>query len=168
MTNLKQLLQKLGTVTDIPADNGHFSEGNVTLCDENTVTPYIAVKREKHHEPLMERLQESASLPDEAHAVDTMKHRLKTQSGKAVYATRKSTIEPVFGIIKSVMGFRQFLLRGLDAVKGEWNLVCIPLSSKGSTPWPNRLEKSENSGKRQRRTLRTSFQPRTSARSTFN
>jgi hypothetical protein len=59
----------------------------------------------------MERFQEPSPLPDDANAVDIMKHRLKTQSGKAVYATRKSTIEPVFGIIKSGMGFRQFLLR---------------------------------------------------------
>jgi hypothetical protein len=59
-----------------------------------------------------------------------MKHRLRTKAGKTVYAMRKSTIEPVFGIIKSVMGFRQFLLRGLDAVKGEWNLVCIAFNLK--------------------------------------
>ncbi len=130
LTNLKQLPQKLGTVTDILADNGYFSDGNVTLCDENKVTPYIAVKRERHHAALMERFQGPAPLPDDANAVDTMKHRLKTQSGKAVYATRKSTIEPVFGIVKSVMGFRQFLLRGLDAVKGEWNLVCIAFNLK--------------------------------------
>lgn len=62
--------------------------------------------------------------------MDTMKHRLKTTSGKAVYAKRKSTIEPVFGIIKSVMGFRQFLLRGVEAVKGEWDLVCIAFNLK--------------------------------------
>jgi len=130
LTNLKRLPQELGTVTDILADNGYFSEGNVSLCDENTVTPYIAVKRENHHAPLMERFQEPALLPDDANAVDTMKHRLKTQSGKVVYATRKSTIEPVFGIIKAVMGFRQFFLRGLEARKGEWNLVCIAFNLK--------------------------------------
>jgi hypothetical protein len=130
LTNLKHLPQKLGTVTDLLADNGYFSEANVTLCEENKVASYIAVKREDHHPPLMERFQEPAPLPDDANAVDTMKHRLKTKSGKAVYATRKSTIEPVFGIIKSVMGFRQFLLRGLDAVKGEWSLVCIAFNLK--------------------------------------
>ncbi len=130
LTNLKQLPQELGTVTDILADNGYFSEDNVTLCEENKVTPYIAVNREKHHPPLMERFEEPPPLPDDANAVDTMKHRLKTKSGKAVYGKRKSTIEPVFGIIKSVMGFRQFLLRGLDAVKGEWDLVCIAFNLK--------------------------------------
>jgi len=130
LINLKHLPQTLGTVTDLLADNGYFSENNVVLCEENKVSPYIAVKRESHHTPLMERFQEPTSLPDDANAVDTMKHRLKTKSGKAVYAKRKSTIEPVFGIIKSVMGFRQFLLRGLDAVKGEWDLVCIAFNLK--------------------------------------
>ena len=78
----------------------------------------------------MERFQEPPPLSDAANAVDTMKHRLRTKAGKAVYAMRKSTVEPVFGIIKSVMGFRQFLLRGLDAVKGEWDLVCIAFNLK--------------------------------------
>jgi hypothetical protein len=130
LTSLKQLPRKLGTVTEILADSGYYSERNVTLCDENKVIPYIAVKRDKHHPSFMERFREPGPLPDNPNAVDTMKHRLKTRSGKAVYATRKSTVEPVFGIIKSVMGFRQFLLRGLDAVKGEWNLVCIAFNLK--------------------------------------
>ena len=130
LTNLKQLPREFGTVTDILADNGYFSEGNVTLCDKNDVIPYIAVKRDKHHPSLMERFQEPGPLPDEANSVDAMTHRLKTPTGKSVYATRKSTVEPVFGIIKSVMGFRQFLLRGLDSVKGEWDLVCIAFNLK--------------------------------------
>ena len=62
--------------------------------------------------------------------VTEMKHRLKTIAGKAIYAKRKSTIEPVFGIIKAVMGFRQFLLRGLNKVAGEWDLVCIAYNLK--------------------------------------
>ena len=130
LTNLKRLPQALGTVTEILADNGFFSECNVTLCEGDEVTPYIAVKRENHHPPIMERFHEPPPLPDGANAVDAMKHRLKTKSGKALYAKRKSTIEPVFGIIKSVMGFRQFLLRGLEAVKGEWDLVCIAFNLK--------------------------------------
>ena len=130
LTNLKQLPEKLGAVTDILADNGYFSEENVMLCQQNKVTSYIAVNREKHHPPIMDRFQEPPPLHDNATTLDTMKHRLKTQSGKAVYAKRKSTIEPVFGIIKSVMGFRQFLLRGLEAVKGEWDLVCIAFNLK--------------------------------------
>ena len=130
LTNLKQLPQGLGTVTDLIADNGYFSEDNVMLCQKNQVTSYIAANREKHHPPVMDRFREPGPLHDDATTLDTMKHRLKTTSGKAVYAKRKSTIEPVFGIIKSVMGFRQFLLRGLEAVKGEWDLVCIAFNLK--------------------------------------
>jgi transposase len=130
LDNLNQLPQALGTVRDILADNGYFSEGNVTLCEQHEVTPYIAAIREKHHASPVERFEEPKPLSDAANAVDAMKHRLKTQSGKTVYATRKSTIEPVFGIIKSVMGFRQFLLRGLEAVRGEWNLVCMAFNLK--------------------------------------
>ena len=59
-----------------------------------------------------------------------MKHRLQTKSGKVVYAMRKRTVKPVFGIIKSVMGFRQFLLPGLEAAKGEWDLVCTAFNLK--------------------------------------
>ncbi|WP_157792631.1 transposase, partial [Thiomicrospira microaerophila] len=60
----------------------------------------------------------------------TMQHTLKTQEGRKRYALRKQTIEPVFGIIKSVMGFRTFSLRGLEAVKGEWSLVCLAWNIK--------------------------------------
>jgi hypothetical protein len=102
----------------------------VTLCEENYITSFRAVKRESHHPSLMERFQEPSPLPDDANAVDTMKHRLKTKSGKAVYAIRKITIERVLGVIKLVMGFRPFLLRELNAVKGEWDLVCIALNLK--------------------------------------
>jgi hypothetical protein len=130
VNNLKQLPQDLGAVTDIAADNGFISESKVNLCEQNDITPYIAVRRESHHPSPMERFQEPAPLPGPANAADTMKHRLKTQAGKAVYAKRKRAIEPVFGVIKSVMGFRRFLLRGLEAVKGEWNLVCIAFNLK--------------------------------------
>ncbi len=65
-----------------------------------------------------------------ADSVTQMKHRLKTQAGRAIYAKRKCTVEPVFGIIKSVMGFRQFLLRGLESVRGEWNLICMAWNLK--------------------------------------
>ena len=65
-----------------------------------------------------------------ASAVTRMLYRLKTAEGKAIYAKRKSTVEPVFGDIKQVMGFRQFLLRGLEKVTGEWMLVCIAYNVK--------------------------------------
>lgn len=130
LTNLKLLPEELGTVTDLLADSGYYSENNVKLCEEKKVTPYIAVDRQSHHQPLMERFKEPPPLPDDSDTVEAMKHRLKTKAGKEVYKKRKCTIEPVFGIIKSVMGFRQFLLRGLGAVKGEWDLVCIAFNLK--------------------------------------
>ena len=74
---------------------------------------------------MAERLREPAPLADDASAVDRMKHRMRTSEGREVYATRKCTVEPTFGIIKSVLGFRQFLLRGLQSVQHEWTLVCI-------------------------------------------
>ena len=67
---------------------------------------------------------------DDADVVTRMKHRLKTVAGKAIYAARKRTVEPVFGVIKSVMGFRSFLLRGFESVQGEWDLVCIAWNIK--------------------------------------
>ena len=77
------------------------------------------------HPPLSERLSEPVPLADDANAVDRMKHRLRTAAGREVYAQRTCTVEPTFGIIKSVLGFRQFLLRGRQAVQHEWTLVCI-------------------------------------------
>ena len=65
-----------------------------------------------------------------ATAAQTMSHRLQTKEGRALYALRKQTVEPVFGIIKSVLGFRQFSLRGLDKVRGEWSLVCLAWNLK--------------------------------------
>jgi hypothetical protein len=68
--------------------------------------------------------------PDDADAITRMQHRLKTTAGKAIYTTRKCTVEPVFGILRAVMGFRSFLLRGFEAVNGEWRLMCIAWNLK--------------------------------------
>lgn len=130
LDKLAQLPTELGKVTNMLADTGYFSASNVSICEDQNITPYIAVKREGHHQQVLDRFNEPPPLPDGADAVESMKHRLKTKAGKAVYAKRKSTVEPVFGIIKAAMGFRQFLLRGLDAVTGEWNLVCVAYNLK--------------------------------------
>ena len=74
---------------------------------------------------MTERFAEDPVPPKNPSPVEAMQHRLHTRAGKALYAKRKSTVETVFGIIKQVLGFRQFLLRGLHAVQGEWALVCI-------------------------------------------
>ena len=125
LERLQQLPDELGQVNALLADTGYFSEANVNRCEAESITPYIPEGRQGHNEPLHERFATAPPEPDQPSAVDAMAHRLKTREGKAVYAHRKSTVETVFGIIKHVQGFRQFLLRGLDAVAGEWSLVCI-------------------------------------------
>lgn len=130
LNNLAALPEGLGTATDLIADSGYFSETNVTACEEKGLIPYIAIDRQSHTQPLMERFAEPPPLPEDADSVTRMKHRLKTTAGKVIYAQRKVTSEPVFGIIKAVMGFRSFLLRGYEAVTGEWNLVCMAYNIK--------------------------------------
>ena len=90
----------------------------------------IAVARDEHHPGWRERHSEPAPLPENATPVQALSHRLKTKTGRALYALRKQTVEPVFGIIKSVMGFRQFSLRGLKKVTGEWTRVCLAWNLK--------------------------------------
>lgn len=127
---LNRLSEPLGAAGELLADSGYFSESNVKLCEKEKLIPYIAVGREKHHLPLPERLQEPDAPDEEADGVEKMKHRLRTKEGRAIYGQRKATSEPVFGIIKSVMGFRQFLLRGVKAVEGEWDLVTLAWNLK--------------------------------------
>lgn len=112
------------------ADSGYFSGDNVEACESKDVTPYIAVDREQHNQSLWEKFREPPPLPENADSVERMKHRLKTTAGKTVYKLRKVTSEPVFGIIKEAMGFRRFLLRGLEAAQDEWSLVCMAWNIK--------------------------------------
>jgi len=127
---LKTLPEQLGMVNGLLADAGYFSEANVESCQEEQILSFISIHRDKHNPSLKERFSEPAPLDETADSVETMRHRLQTQSGRTLYAQRKCTVEPVFGIIKSVMGFRQFLLRGVNCVRGEWNLVCIAWNLK--------------------------------------
>jgi transposase len=130
LDELNRLPEKLGKVTEATADAGYFSETNVVLCEKADITPYIAAGRESHNQSLADRFSEPEPIAEDADAVTQMKHRLKTKDGKALYAKRKCTVEPVFGVIKSVLGFRQFLLRGIENVKGEWDLVSIAWNLK--------------------------------------
>jgi transposase len=125
LERLQQLPEALGEVDNLLADTGYFSEANVITAESNGITPYIPEGRQGHNEPLHERFADDPPAPEQPNVVEAMRHRLKTRDGRAVYAQRKSTVETVFGIIKQVLGFRQFLLRGLDSVAGEWSLVCI-------------------------------------------
>ncbi len=130
LRKLSSLPEEIGKVDAILADTGYFSEYNVNECLSEQVTPYIAVGRNRHNQTLGERFFQPSSLPEDADSIAIMKHRLQTMEGRQLYAKRKSTVEPVFGIIKNIMGFRQFLLRGLTAVMGEWNIVCIAWNLK--------------------------------------
>ncbi len=122
---LEKLPVALGKVKKLLADTGYFSAANVEKCIEDGIEPFIAEKRPPHNLPLVERFSGDPEPRPNATPVQAMRHRLQTQEGKEVYAKRKATVETVFGIVKEVLGFRQFLLRGLDAVQGEWSLVCI-------------------------------------------
>jgi transposase len=127
---LEQLEEPLGKVEALLADNGYYSQDNVEACEGHHLTPYLAAGRERHHLPWEQRWADPPPLAAGADAVETMKHRLRTPEGRALYGRRKCTVEPVFGIIKSVLGFRQFHLRGLKAVSGEWTLVTIAWNLK--------------------------------------
>ena len=98
--------KRLGKVTGLIADTGFCSETNITACETAGVAPLIAVAKEDHHPDWRERHSEPPALPENATPLQTMAHRLKTKAGRALYTLRKQTVEPVFGIIKSVMGFR--------------------------------------------------------------
>jgi transposase len=112
------------------ADTGYFSEKNVQACRAAKIEPLIAVGREAHHPHWRSRFEEPLPPCAPASHVEQMQHALKTKAGRAAYELRKQTVEPVFGIIKSVMGFRQFLLRGLQHVQAEWTLVCLAWNLK--------------------------------------
>ena len=124
------LPEELGKTETLLADNGYFSAANVAACDAAGIEPLIACGRQSHHPSLSERFADVPPAPDNPTPFEAMRHRLQTPEGKKLYALRKHTPEPVFGIIKSVMGFRQFSLRGLDNVRGEWSLVTMAWNMK--------------------------------------
>ena len=127
---LQALPDGIGQPRKLLADTGYFSAKNVEACHAAGIEPLIAVGRDPHHPAWRERFEQPKALPADASQVDKMKHALKTKVGRASYALRKQTVEPVFGIIKSVMDFRQFLLRGIANVRNEWTLVCLAWNLK--------------------------------------
>ena len=130
LNKLAVLPGALGNVETLLADNGYFSAANVTACAAAGIDPLIAMGRQPHHPSLAERFEDTPPPPENPTPVEAMAYRLKTPNGRKLYALRKQVPEPVFGIIKSVLGFRQFLLRGLDRVQGEWSLVTMAWNMK--------------------------------------
>ena len=130
LEKLGALPEELGDVENLLADAGYFSAANVEVCEKAGVKPVIAMGRQPHHPPLAECFETPPPAPENPTPVEAMAHRLKTPEGRALYALRKQTPEPVFGIIKSVLGFRQFSMRGLEKARGEWSLVTMAWNMK--------------------------------------
>jgi transposase len=125
-------------VKAVLVDSGFYSEAAVAAVEQKPegaargLIVYAAVEKHSHHKTVADLLPqpEPAAPGPEATAKEVMAHRLKTQMGKELYKLRKQTVEPVFGIIKEVMGFRRFLLRGRVKVGLEWTLVCVSYNLK--------------------------------------
>jgi len=130
LEQISALPDALGKAETLLADTGYFSAGNVTACVAAGIEPLIAMGRQPHHPPLSERFAQAPKAPQNPTPVQAMAHRLSTAQGRKLYALRKQIPEPVFGIVKSVMGFRQFMLRGIDNVRSEWNLVTMAWNVK--------------------------------------
>ena len=130
LKKLGSLPQKLGTAKDLLADTGYFSADNVQACIKSEIKPSIAAGRDQHNLSVFERFAPDSPAPDTDDPVELMKHRLTTQAGRALYGLRKQTVEPVFGIIKHVMGFRQFSMRGIEKAAGEWTLATLAWNVK--------------------------------------
>ena len=121
----------LGQVPAAAVDNGYFSADNIKACSARGIEPYMATGREAHHRSWQAFFSSPATPPpDEASPTVKMAYKLQTKAGRAIYRLRKSTVEPVIGNIKEVLGFRQFSLRGLTAVSAEWGLVCLAFNLK--------------------------------------
>jgi transposase len=123
MPMITTIAQQSGaTPTQLLADAGYCSDENLGAIADTTIDAYISTRKQKHGErpgPCPR-----GPLPPTATRVDRMARKLQTKAGAAVYAARKTMVEPVIGQIKQARGFRQFLLRGLDKVQAEWALVC--------------------------------------------
>jgi transposase len=130
LDELSALPGSLGQVKTMLADTGYCSEANVQHCHAHQIEPMLAMGRDSHHLPVLERFAPDAPAPESEDPVLEMAHRLKTKAGRALYGLRKQTVEPVFGIIKHVMGWRQMSMRGLEKAEGEWTLVTLAWNVK--------------------------------------
>ena len=130
LDELSALPGSLGQVKAMLADTGYCSAANVQHCHAHHIEPLLAMGRDLHYLPVLERFAADAPAPESEDPVVKMAHRLKTKAGRALYGLRKQTVEPVFGIIKHAMGWRQMSMRGLDKAQGEWTLVTLAWNVK--------------------------------------
>jgi transposase len=122
---------KVGQPKKVNLDTGYFSQDNINGLQARGIDPYIATGRSPHHQGWRAYFLDNPDPPpDDASVKERMAYKLRTEIGKALYRLRKSTVEPVIGIIKEVLGFRQFSLRGMFAAGGEWTLVCLAYNLK--------------------------------------
>jgi len=105
------------------ADSGYYSEANTTALEGDGIGAYVATERLKHNEKVASAPR--GRIPKDATPKQRMARKLRTKKGRELYAKRKGMIEPIFGQLKQVLGFRQFSLRGLAAMRGEWRLMCL-------------------------------------------
>ena len=128
---LEGLSPQLGQPSAAALDNGYFSPTNVQALATRGIEAYIATGREPHHKSWRSFFDEQPEPPlANASLKEKMAYKLHTDIGQAIYRLRKCTVEPVIGILKEVLGFRQFSLRGLAAAAGEWCLVCLAFNLK--------------------------------------
>jgi len=127
---LEAIPEQLGRPKSASMDNGYYSETNVEYCKEMGIEAYIATGREPHYKSWISFFEKGEVPKEDASSLVKMAYKLKTAVGEAIYRLRKCTVEPVIGIVKEVMGFRQFSLRGLEAAEGEWYLVCLAYNVK--------------------------------------
>lgn len=121
---------KVGKPKKVIADTGYYNQAAILMAEKNGVKPYVSIGREGHNQTLESRINPRRTKYSRATFKGRMEARLKSDTGRELYALRKTTSEPVFGIIKSAMRFRQFLLRGLEKTAGEWSLVCSAFNLK--------------------------------------
>ena len=131
LPTLEALPAEIGKPEAAAMENGYFSAANITACQERGIEPYIATGGEAHHQDWHSFFAELPEPPgEEASPKEKMAYKLLTEIGQAIYRLCKCTVEPVIGIIKEILGFRQFSLRGQWAVAGEWCLVCLAFNLK--------------------------------------
>lgn len=129
MQQLEPLVEVIKKNTDeqtpkkLSADNGYFSEPNVEYLEDEGIDGYIATGRQKHGD--VPQSGGCGRIPKDATTLERMARKLRTKKGRETYSKRKQIVEPVFGQIKEVRGFRRFLLRGLENVSAEWDLICL-------------------------------------------